>query len=101
MVKRLGTIVGSYYACFAHNYKFTILFQRISEPLDPLLKCCDHCIKCVQNYSTVCYPVRVYNLLCMIHSILRAVVGTHIYLPFSLHKHYNGFICVVSISNDN
>ena len=93
MVKRLGTRVGSYYACFDHNYKFIIIFQRTSVPLNQFLKCCGHrtkCTehgstriiqngsvsKCVQNYGTVCYPGGVYNLLCMIHSILWAVVGT-------------------------
>ena len=93
-------LVGSYYACFAHNYKFTIIFRRTSEPLDPFLKCCGHCTKCVHNYGTVCYPARVYNLLCMIHSILWAVVGTMHSVIFTT-SNYNGSICVVSISNDN
>ena len=95
MVKRLGTIIGSYYACFAHNYKFTIIFQRTSEPLDPFKKCCGHCTICVQNYGTVCYPVRVYNLLCMTHSILWAVVGTmHYDHKYTCHFHYIKIIMV-------
>ena len=42
-----------------------------------------------QNYGTVCYPVKVYHLLYMIHFILWAVVGTMQYVnKYTCHFHY-------------
>ena len=57
----------------------------------------------VQNYDTVCYPVTVNNLLCKTLDSGRKCCGifSEIYLPFLLHKNYNGSTCFVSIRNDN
>ena len=50
--------------------------------------------KVVKNYGTVCYPVRVYNLLCdpfyTLGSSRNDALCLEIYLPFSLHKNDNG-----------
>ena len=51
MVKRLGTIVGSDYACFAHNYKFTIIYSKGLQSLLTHLKNAVVIAESVQNMN--------------------------------------------------